>query len=78
MTSANVYLGIRLTQNDFKRIEMDNTDLEMKVDLFKDNVTKCIGVEKNLIGLKFNIFNLSLRMAAFVCRINILWSNIRG
>ncbi|KRT82997.1 Ubiquitin, partial [Oryctes borbonicus] len=51
MTSANVYLGVRLAPNDYKRIEMENTDLDMKVDLFKDQITKRIGLTKNLIDL---------------------------
>lgn len=50
MTSTNIYLGVRLAQNDFKRIEIENTDLDMRVDLFKDQITKRIGVAKDLIG----------------------------
>lgn len=50
MTSPHVYLGIRLAQNDYKRIEMENADLDMKVDLFKEEITKRIGVAKHQIG----------------------------
>ncbi|KAK9695597.1 Ubiquitin family [Popillia japonica] len=51
MTSPHVYLGIRLAQNDYKRIEMENADLDMKVDLFKEEITKRIGVAKHQIEL---------------------------
>lgn len=47
---GTLVLGFRLGQNEFHRYEIDNVDLDVRVDEFKDRVVKYCKVEKDLLG----------------------------
>lgn len=72
---GSVLLGVRLVPTQYKSVKIDNVNLEIKVDTFKEEAAKKINHPKECIGVtQFHpTYEFSKCNNKFNCRIGLLW-----